>query len=170
MALKSLPQRLRVARPRAKLKRMGETLDREQAEAIASLMPALMRMLSTFDNDPAAQLPLAQLRVCTILCEGPRSMSALSREFGVSLSAMTRIADRLERAHLVKRVAEGKDRRVRRLQLTPSGEKIMRQRDDARVRSVSAVLAQLPARVRKGVRSTLETLMDACTAMKEEGI
>ena len=50
-------------------------------------------------------------------------MSALSREFGVSLSAMTRIADRLERARLVKRVAEGGDRRIRHLQLTPRGEK-----------------------------------------------
>jgi DNA-binding MarR family transcriptional regulator len=146
---------------------MGETVALRQAKAITSLMPALMRMLSTFDNDPAAQLPLAQLRVCIILCDGPLSMSALGREFGVSLSAMTRIADRLERARLVKRVAGGKDRRVRRLQLTPRGEKIMRDRDQARVRSASAMLAQLPAKARKEVRKALETLMNACIAMKE---
>ena len=97
-------------------------------------------------------------------------MSALSREFGVSLSAMTRIADRLERTRLVKRVAEGNDRRIRRLQLTPRGEKIMRERNKARVRSVSAVLAQLPPKARKGVRKALETLMDACTAMKEQRV
>jgi DNA-binding MarR family transcriptional regulator len=150
---------------------MGTTVELRQAKAIASLMPALMRMISTFDNDPAAELPLAQLRVCTILCDGPRSMSALSRECGVSLSAMTRIADRLERVRLVKRVTEGKDRRVRRLQLTPRGEKIMRQRNAARVRSMSAVLGQLSARARKQVQSAFETLMKACTAMKErEGI
>ena len=46
----------------------------------------------------AAELPLAQLRVCGVLCDGPRPMSAVSRELGVSLSAMTQIADRLERA------------------------------------------------------------------------
>jgi DNA-binding MarR family transcriptional regulator len=149
---------------------MRKTVESDQARAIAALMPALMRMLSSFGNDPAAGLPLAQLRVCIILGKGPRSMSALSREFGVSHSAMTRIADRLERASLVKRVAEGTDRRVRRLQLTPRGEKIMRQRDEARVQSVSAVLAQLPAKARKDARSALEMLLAACTAMKEKGI
>jgi DNA-binding MarR family transcriptional regulator len=158
------------ARSRPKRKRIVKASERDQARAIATLMPALMRMLLTFDRDPAAELPLAQLRVCIILFEGPRSMSALAREFGVSLSAMTRIADRLERTRLVKRVTEGKDRRVRRLQLTPRGEKIMRDRNEARVRSVSAVLTRLPAKARKGVRSALETLMEACTAMKEEGI
>ena len=102
---------------------MAEPIEVQQAKAIASLMPALMRMLSSFDDDPAAELPLAQLRVCTILSDGPRSMSALSREFGVSLSAMTRIADRLERAGLVTRVARDDDRRVRRLQLTRAARK-----------------------------------------------
>ncbi len=150
---------------------MEETAVPQQAKAIASLLPALMRMLSSFDSDPAAELPLAQLRVCVLLCGGPRSMSALSREFGVSLSAMTRIADRLERARLVKRVAEGEDRRIRQLQLTPRGERIMKRRNEARVRSVSAVLAQLPPKERSGVRKALETLMSACTAMNgREGI
>jgi DNA-binding MarR family transcriptional regulator len=146
---------------------MGETIALRQARAVASLMPALIRMLSTFGRDPAADLPLAQLRVCVILRDGPHSMSALGREFGVSLSAMTRIADRLERAHLVKRVAGDKDRRVRRLQLTPRGEKIMRDRDEARMRSVSAMLARLPHKARKEVQTTLETLMNACTITKE---
>jgi len=150
---------------------MVETVESRQARGIVSLLPALMRVLSRLDDDPAAELPLAQLRVCSILCGGPRSMSALSRELGVSLSAMTRIADRLECARLVKRVAEGDDRRIRHLQLTPRGEKIMRQRDEARVRSVSAMLAHLPQKRRKEVRSALETLMDACTVMKQrEGI
>ena len=45
-------------------------------------------------------------------------MSSLGRELGVSLSAITQIADRLERAGLVTRVAKGGDRRVRRLELT----------------------------------------------------
>ena len=60
-------------------------------------------------------------------------MSVLSRELGVSLSAMTQIADRLERARLVKRQFEGTDRRVRSLQLTSRGQKIMQAREEARV-------------------------------------
>ncbi len=95
----------------------------EEANQIASLLPALMRQLFMLDDDLAADLPLAQLRVCAILRDGPHPMSVLSRELGVSLSAMTQIADRLERAKMVSRVAEDSDRRVRCLQLTQKGEK-----------------------------------------------
>src|SRR5438477_7631090 len=89
-----------------------------QARAIAALFLPLARQLFTADDAVAAELPLAQLRVCGILYGGPRSMSVLGRELNVSLSAMTQIADRLERARLVKRVTVGDDRRVRCLQLT----------------------------------------------------
>jgi DNA-binding MarR family transcriptional regulator len=145
---------------------MGNTVASRQAQAIASLLPAIMRMLVAADEDPAAELPLAQLRVCSVLCGGPHPMSALAHEFGVSLSAMTRIADRLERARLVKRVAADGDRRIRHLQLTPRGAKIMVRRDEARVRSVSAVLKRLSAPQRRDVRTALETLMKAALAMK----
>ena len=150
---------------------MSETVVCRQAKAIATVLTSLMRTFSTLDRDPAAELPLAQLRVCILLCEGPRCMSALSRELGVTLSAMTRIADRLECARLVKRVAEGDDRRIRQLQLTPRGQAIMRRRNEARVQNVSAVLGRLTPKARTGVRKALETLMTACTATKQrEGI
>lgn len=138
-----------------------------QAEAIAALLPALMRRLFTGDDALAAELPLAQLRVCGVLCEGPRPMSAVSRDLGVSLSAMTQIADRLERAKLVKRVAPGGDRRVRCLQLTERGQRMMRLRHRARVDRAQAVLERLPPPVRDEVLAALETLKLACTAVTE---
>ena len=67
-------------------------------------------------------------------------MSALGRELGVSLSAMTQIADRLERASLVDRVNQGADRRVRLLQLTEKGQEMMRRHDEVRVRRISEVM------------------------------
>ena len=105
---------------------------------------------SAGDDDVVAELPLAQLRVCGILHRGPRPMSALGRDLGVSLSAMTQIADRLERASLVKRVAEGNDRRVRCLRLTPRGESIMQRREDARAEHASAALARLSGEETEG--------------------
>ena len=47
--------------------------------------------------DPADDLPLAQLRVCSLLVGGDRSISCLSRELGITMSATTQLADRLER-------------------------------------------------------------------------
>jgi DNA-binding MarR family transcriptional regulator len=136
----------------------------ETAEAVAGLMPRLARGLIAPVKDPADDLPLAQLRLCGILSEGPRPMSALSRALGVSHSALTQIADRLERARLVKRVAEENDRRVRCLQLTAQGEKMTRNRREARVQRTLAVLERLSAPQREAVRTTLEILVDACSA------
>ncbi len=131
----------------------------QTAEAVAGLMPRLARGLSSSAKDPADDLPLAQLRLCGILSEGPQPMSALSRGLGVSLSALTQIADRLERAGLVKRVAEGSDRRVRCLQLTARGGKMMRKRREVRVHRVLAVLEHLSPHQRQAVQASLEILV-----------
>ncbi len=138
-----------------------------EAKTIASLLPAIMRQLFAVDDDLASELPLAQLRVCGMLYGGPRPMSAMSRELGVSLSAMTQIADRLERTRMVKRVSQGDDRRIRCLQLTPHGKRIMRVRESDRVRRVSVVLRHLPAKTRKEVLGTLQRLTLACVAVRE---
>lgn len=140
----------------------------EQAETFAALLPALMRQLMAGVNGPAVRLPLAQLRVCAILSDGPRSMSDLSRELAVSLSAMTQIGDRLERARLVKRVAAANDRRVRRLQLTDRGRRLIRLHEDARVQRVLAVFKRLPAKTRTEAVVTLQTLLGACRAAREQ--
>src|SRR5215472_9587622 len=91
-----------------------------QAAKLECLLPKLMRRLFTLDpSHPANELPVAQLRVCVILQAGPRTVSAVSEELGISVSATTQIADRLERAGLVERVAERDDRRMKLLRLTP---------------------------------------------------
>jgi DNA-binding MarR family transcriptional regulator len=145
-----------------------KTEEAAQVQAMISLLPAVMRNLFSMDDDLATELPLAQLRVCSILQEGPRSMSVLSREMGVTLSAMTQIADRLERSRLVTRVSEGTDRRVRRLQLTSHGERLMHRRDEERRQAALAVLRQLPPSARKEMLHSLETLLEACFAAKEK--
>jgi DNA-binding MarR family transcriptional regulator len=83
-----------------------ETLQ-EQAEKLECLLPRLMRRLFTLEIDhPAMELPLAQLRMSLILQGGPRSISSLSEEMSISVSATTQIADRLERAGMVARVSD----------------------------------------------------------------
>jgi len=145
---------------------MDEPVTLEQAKKMDFLLREMGKHLFTIEDDPVAELPLAQLRVCAVLHGGLRPMSALSRELGVSVSAMTQIADRLERAGLVNRVAAGTDRRVRHLQLTERGEEIMRLREDARVQRVLAALQRLSPKVRKGVLASLEMFVGACGAGK----
>jgi DNA-binding MarR family transcriptional regulator len=140
----------------------------EEAKTLAALLPALMRQLFTLGDDLAVELPLAQLRVCAILRDGPCPMSTLSRELGVSLSAMTQIADRLERAKLVSRVTKHGDRRVRCLQLTQRCENIMNRHEESRVNNVLTVLNIISPNMRKDIVSALETLMKACVAAKTD--
>ena len=119
---------------------MENSIKLEEAQKIASLMPALMRQLFTLDDEFSNDLPLAQLRVCTILRKGPRQMTALSRELGISLSALTQISDRLERSKLVERVTDLNDRRIRCLQLTANAEKMMVLHENSRIQNILAVL------------------------------
>jgi DNA-binding MarR family transcriptional regulator len=97
-------------------------------------------------------------------------MSALSRELGVSLSALTQIADRLERARLVKRVAFGCDRRVRHLQLTERGENLMRVREVARTQRVLAALEHLSPEAREEVTAAMQALLNACRAVEGQDV
>jgi DNA-binding MarR family transcriptional regulator len=103
-----------------------------------------------------------------LLYERPRAMSALSRELGVSQSAMTQIADRLERARLVRRSFAGSDRRVRSLQLTSRGQKIMQHREEARVQRAATVMERLPQQVRHELLSSMRQLLEACSPMNPE--
>ena len=137
-----------------------ETIDKQAVEITLGL-PRLMRQFFKLDiESPAIELPAAQQRVCTILQEGPRTVTALSLELGISCSATTQIADRLVRAELVERLAEEDDRRVKTLQLAPHGVEMMRRRTDGRVRRATEVLRRLDPATRTKVLETLHLLLD----------
>jgi DNA-binding MarR family transcriptional regulator len=131
-----------------------------QARALDGMFKGFARCV-LIDDDPAAELPLRQLRVCAALYDAPRSMSVLSRELGFSLSAMTQIADRLERAGLVTRALDRPDRRVRRLRLTPRARRMLRLREEARIRRVAFVLQTMPDEAREAALSALDALRRA---------
>lgn len=133
-----------------------------QAEELEDLLPRLMRRLFARDpNLPTEQLPVAQMRVCSILQDGPLTMTALSEELGPSVSAITQIAIRLERIGFVERVVHERDRRMRLLRLTEYGRETMRARRELRVRSAAERLARLSAAERDDLLTALRTLLDA---------
>ncbi len=136
-----------------------------QAEELECLLPRLMRRMLTLERDhPATELPLAQLRVCTILQGGPRTLSAIGEELNISVSATTQIADRLERVNLVERVCGQDDRRTKKLQLSPTGAEMMRSRREQRTLHAAHALAQLDPQQREAALHALQSLMDAVNA------
>ena len=144
---------------------MGNELLQQQATEMSATLPRIMRRLFTLHpDDPSAGLTLAQVRVCTLLSEGPLPMSAVGKELGVSLSALTQITDRLERANLVERIADQDDRRVRVLNLTPLAATMLRERGERRIARVMDVIGRLPIDTREQIVHALRSLEEASEA------
>lgn len=159
VAQRPAPARSPATKPR------GATASPEVAEADTLLMSVVRDLL--YVEDRTSDLPLRQLHVCTTLYAGPLSMSQLSRKLGVSLSAMTQIADRLEAAGMVARQASEPDRRVRCLVLTPRGRRALQTREKVRQERLAAAFATLDAPARKQLLAGLRLFQQACTAIAE---
>lgn len=141
---------------------MSDSTLYEQGEAIVTLMPRLLRRLFVLTpDDPAMEIPGAQMRVCNILRDGPRTMSGISSELSISQSATTQIADRLEKAGMVERLQPEDDRRCKQLALTSHGVEVMEDRKKRRVQGTVKVLQLLSPQQRIDVVKTLSTLLEA---------
>jgi len=134
-------------------------LQRRQAEMISATLRRIMRGLFPLGpDDPGQVLSLAQWRVCVLLSEGPLPMSGVSRELGISLSATTQLADRLERDGLVQRLTDPDDRRVRILSNTPHAQELVQIRTQQRVDGALTVIQRLSTEERRDVIHALEIL------------
>jgi DNA-binding MarR family transcriptional regulator len=134
----------------------------EQAARLEQLMPNILRRLFTVGHAGVlADMPMAQLRICSYLQDSPRSMTAIAEELEMSTSAVTQIADRMERAGLVERVAAREDRRLKLLHLTPRATRLMVARRERRTKRAEEALALLPRAVRNDLISGLEQLLQA---------
>lgn len=134
----------------------------EQAAALERLFPEIHRRLFALEpGHPVTEMPLPQLRVFVMLGDGPLPLSVIGRGLGISPSTVTQVADRLERAGLVERVAQAGDRRVKRLQLTARGEGLARERRSRRVARVREALSRLPDGCREDILHSLKALVEA---------
>jgi DNA-binding MarR family transcriptional regulator len=88
-------------------------------------------------------------------------VSAVSRELGISVSAATQIADRLQRAGMVERIRHPEDRRVRGLSLTPHGREAMQARRQRRVERIQAALGGISPARRGEILDAMRTLLAA---------
>lgn len=137
------------------------------AARVESLMPRIARRLFTIEvNHPSAELPSAQARVCSfLLMFGESSISDVAEELGVSTSAATQIADRLERTGMVERFSRIDDRRVKLLRLTDQGIDMMQARRERRVQRATAALERLTPHDRVQLIEGLGKLLDASLSL-----
>lgn len=136
----------------------------DQGARLEVLLRDLLRRLFVFDpEDPAAELPVTQLRVLSLLSRSSLTLTRLSEEMGCSVSAASQLADRLE--GLVRRVPDPHDRRCRVLELTDRGWEIVRRRTEKRVGRAAEALARLPHEQRVAAVAGLEALLQAAQTL-----
>lgn len=90
---------------------------------------------------------------------GPLTMGELCKRLFAACSTITDLADRLERAGLVTRSRDTKDRRVVRIHILPKGEAVVREVISERQRFIEKVWAEFDGTEQDGLLTTLRTLV-----------
>jgi DNA-binding MarR family transcriptional regulator len=113
----------------------------------------------------AVNLTISQLKVMLILARlGGTSGQELARRTGVSLATLTGIVDRLVVQDLVTRREDPRDRRVRRLQLTPAGTEVIERLIAAGEEHHQRLLQRLDLAALETVAQAFDLLLATATA------
>jgi DNA-binding MarR family transcriptional regulator len=105
------------------------------------LMPRAMSMLFSIEGDELSeQLSAAQLRVVRLLQNGPLSSGDLGALLGLSPSSVTQMIARLEQHGFVEKQTSERDRRMRTIRLSQSGDALMQRRSEARAQKAAETL------------------------------
>jgi len=91
------------------------------------------------------------------------SMGDVAKAFGVTMPAVTHIADRLETKHFLVRRDYPADRRVSVLELSAQGRALAHELHGMQMRSLRAVLGRMSAVDRERVLRGLEALVEAAS-------
>lgn len=106
-------------------------------------------------------LTFAQSQVLFHVAQHPGChMGEVARAFRVTLPAVTHIVDRLEQKRLVGRAADPADRRVSVLELSATGQALVRELEGLQLGTLDRVLGRLSASERRQVLLGLTTLVN----------
>jgi DNA-binding MarR family transcriptional regulator len=112
---------------------------------------------------------LAQYRVLIELAAGgPQRLADLAAVLGVDRSAMTRMADRLARKHLVSRRRISSDRRGVRVSLTPAGRDLVLDVSRRRRSEISEIVGRMEQADTHAAIAALRSFADAAGEVPEE--
>jgi DNA-binding MarR family transcriptional regulator len=102
----------------------------------------LARLLRQQSDSGLTPTQLAAL--ATLDRRGPISIGALAEEEQIGAPTATKIVDKLAAAGLVERLADARDRRVTRLQITPAGQRLLAELRARKTAWLSSRVAALP--------------------------
>jgi len=94
---------------------------------------------------PAIDVTIVQFHVLNFVFKNPIcKMSDLSDFFGVTLSNMTSMVERLHREGFLKRDKDSKDRRIVRIMLSSKGKKVIKDFKEHKKRNLTLFFQSMP--------------------------
>ncbi|MHC4974208.1 MAG: MarR family winged helix-turn-helix transcriptional regulator [Planctomycetota bacterium] len=144
---------------------MAESLN-NQAERFHEVFVELVRRYQFRDRDRICchGLSVSQCYALQAVETQPLAMRALAGQLHLEMSTMTRVVDHLVANKLVTRVADRKDRRVRRVQITRAGRTLASRIRGELLAEYEQVLREIPVQSREAVIQAVSLLL---TAFKE---
>ncbi len=144
----------------------GEDLRLRLVEEFAAFGPAYMRWVKS--RARGGGISYARMRLLGVLhCRGPRIMSGLSGELGVTPRNVTALVDALEEEGLVRRSPHPTDRRATVIEMTPRGAHACGERYEEHPAAVAEVFDALSGEEQSELLRLLGTLRGA---LREKGI
>jgi DNA-binding MarR family transcriptional regulator len=137
---------------------------------ISGILQTQRRLRRQFTEDQShplldVNLTMSQLKVMIILARlGGTSGQELAGRTGVGLATLTGIVDRLVAQDLVSRGEDPRDRRVRRLELTPTGAELVDRLVAAGEAYHQRLLQRLDQPALELVANAFELILDAATS------
>ena len=124
------------------------------------LVKQVYLLLDDGDNRFLSQFELTQIQYFSLLKlqEGPKPLSQLSKELLCHPSNITRVAGILERKGLITREGNEGDRRVTLAELTPNGEQLVLQLEQAHNDYIQQRMSVLDENERASLLTLLEKL------------
>jgi DNA-binding MarR family transcriptional regulator len=123
------------------------SIDR-RAAGLQDLVQEILKQFQSVNtaaaNGPHVDLKIQEVRTIDFLgMEGARMMREVAGHLSVAVNSLTSIVDGLEQKGLVLRQRSEEDRRVIRVELTASGERVFRSSVEANLRLFRSMLQSL---------------------------
>jgi DNA-binding MarR family transcriptional regulator len=137
-------------------------MDSSEVAAGLERLLSLIRWLS-----PPGLSLTAAATLTTLERSGPRRLTNLAADEGVTQPAMTQLVGRLEASGLVDRAADPDDGRVVRVQLTDAGRDLVARRRTARAERLSGLLATLRPADQEALAAALPAINALASARRD---
>ena len=144
-----------------------EVDERTLAVGIASGLERLIGLVRSLTPPDGISLTAAAT-LATLERSGPRRLTALAVQEGVTQPAMTQLFGRLQDAGLVRREADPADGRVVQVRLTDQGRETLARRRAVRAERLAAVLDQISPEDRAALAAALPAI-DALANAQRDG-